>query len=70
MTVLPPPRGLLWVKPLPVEQGGGLEITCDCGTITQLTIQVDDGAVLPDHEVPFTCDGCLSTHWWTIGSAP
>ena len=64
---LPPPRSLLWIKTVPAEQGGGLEIACDCGNFTHLRIEFEDGAELEAHEVPFTCDGCLSTHWFTLG---
>ena len=65
---LPPPRSLLFVRPAPAQEGGGLLIGCDCGTTTQLVI---DGAehLTEKREMAFTCDGCHSTCWFTIGPA-
>jgi hypothetical protein len=64
--VLPPPRSLLYVRPVPAEQGGGLEIACDCGTVTQLIIEIAD-ALAETREGAFTCDGCYSVRWFTVG---
>ena len=63
---LPPPRSLLYVKPIPPEQGGGLAIGCDCGTVTQLIIEDIDRLTEPQ-EAAFTCDGCHSVHWFMAG---
>lgn len=62
----PPPRSLLYARTVPPEQGGGMEIGCDCGTITQLIID-SDGAVPALGEMAFTCGGCQSVHWFTVG---
>lgn len=65
---LPPPRSLLYVRPVPAEQGGGVEIACDCGTITQLIIE-DAGQLTEPREAALTCEGCQSVHWFTVGPA-
>ena len=60
---LPPPRSIEWVKPVP----NGVEILCDCATITVLELEIDPAA-LPSTQA-FTCDGCLSVHWFTLAAA-
>lgn len=65
---LPPPRSLLYVKPIVTEAGAGLELACDCGIVTQLII-ADTGQLaelLEVYEFAVTCDGCTSVHWFTI----
>lgn len=62
---IPPPRSLLYVRPYP-DLNNSLEIGCDCGTVTILTIEGVD-RITELHEEPFTCDGCHSTHWFTVG---
>lgn len=58
----PPPRSLLYARP---AEGGGLEIGCDCGTVTHLIID-GTGQLTGTVEMSFTCD-CLSVHWFTVG---
>ena len=62
-------RSLIAVKWLQPEQDGELRVllTCDCGSATDLTVRLDG----PVHaggqtEAAFTCDGCHTTHWFTI----
>ena len=62
-----PGRGIVFANPVPKEQGGGMLIGCDCGTSTQLVIEWDHTHPVPAQEIAFTCDGCQSTHWLTIG---
>jgi hypothetical protein len=63
---LPPPRGLIGIRPVPPEQGGGLLVTCDCATSTQWVIEGIEH-LTEAQEIPFTCDGCMSVTWFTIG---
>jgi len=45
-----------------------LRCLCDCGTVTEVTLV--SFTVIPDRspqEMAFTCDGCQSSHWFTIG---
>lgn len=62
----PPPRSLLYVKAVPAEEGGGVEIACDCGTLTHLIIEGAD-QVTEQREMAFTCAGCQSVTWFTVG---
>jgi len=64
----PPPRSLLYVRPVPAEQGGGLLIGCDCATETHLVIDGLD-QLTECREMAFTCDGCQSVTWFTVGPA-
>lgn len=64
----PPPRSLLYATAVPPEQGGGILFACDCGTATRLIID-SDGAMPALGEMSFTCDGCTSVHWFTVGQA-
>ena len=59
-------RSLLWVKPIPPEQGGGIEIACDCGGLKQLIIEGAE-ELTDRREMAFTCDGCQTVSWFTIG---
>jgi hypothetical protein len=61
---LPPPRGIISVRPVPDEQGGGVLIGCDCGTTTHLVI--DAAGLTEAREAAFTCDGCMSVSWFTV----
>jgi hypothetical protein len=63
--VLPPPRSLLGIEVIPPEQGGGLLVTCDCATSTQWVIEGLE-RLTEAQEIPFTCDGCYSTTWFTV----
>jgi hypothetical protein len=64
--ILPPPRGLLGVQPIPPEEGGGLLVICDCATSTQWVIEGIEHLTGPV-ELPFTCEGCMSVTWFMIG---
>ena len=64
--IIPPPRSLIFVKPATAEEGGGILIGCDCATTTQLIIEGAD-ELTETREMAFTCDGCHSVHWFTIG---
>lgn len=61
----PPPRSLLYATPVPPEEGGGIAVGCDCGTVTHLIIEGAGGLSGPA-EMSFTCN-CLSVHWFTVG---
>lgn len=63
---LPPPRSLVSVQPVPPEQGGGVLIGCDCGTSTHLVIEGVSN-LTETVERAFTCSGCQSAHWFTVG---
>ncbi len=62
----PPARSLLYVKPVRAEAAGGFLIGCDCGTTTHLIVE-DENTLTETQESAFTCDGCHSVHWFTIG---
>jgi hypothetical protein len=62
----PPPRSIIHVEMVPDEQGGGVLIGCDCATTTHLIIE-DADKLTEDREMAFTCDGCHSVHWFTVG---
>jgi hypothetical protein len=57
-----PSRGTASVE---VTPDGGIVVICDCGTATQLVLQVD-GSVQDGHELAVTCGGCQSPHWLTL----
>lgn len=56
--------GFEWLPPHEPGQARAL-LTCDCGTATDLTVQVD-GRLPGKAEAAFTCDGCRTTHWFTV----
>lgn len=62
----PPPRSLLWAKPYSGEGGQGIELGCDCGTTTIYLIDGTDQITEP-RDMAFTCDGCNSVRWITVG---
>lgn len=62
---LPPGRSIEWVKPAP----NGVEVLCDCATVTVLDLRDVPVGALP-LEQAFTCDGCLSVHWFTLTAVP
>jgi hypothetical protein len=43
----------------------GIEVLCDCATITVLAFEIDPG-VSGTKELAFTCDGCLTPYWYTL----
>lgn len=47
---------------------GGVEILCDCATLTELQLQIDPDA--PAQEIPFLCDGCNTVTWFTFTPKP
>ena len=65
----PPPRSLLWAKPVVTDDGPGIELGCDCGTVTVLVIADADKLTVPQ-DVAVTCDGCHSVRWITAGPVP
>jgi hypothetical protein len=51
---------------------GGFLAFCDCGTPTLVLLTTAEGTSLPPVDIPlqdlaFTCEGCLSTHWFRFG---
>lgn len=56
-----PPRSIEQVTPVP----GGVEVLCDCATITVLDLSDVPLEALP-LEQAFTCEGCLSVRWFTL----
>lgn len=66
----PPGRSLVYVRPAGTADGPGLELGCDCGTVTALYLDPETPAM----DVAVTCDGCGSPHWLAVqppaGSAP
>ena len=62
--------GIHAVWPLP--EGNGVGICCECRTQTELIIDasdVTDGVHMALPEAAFTCDGCGTTHWFTLTPA-
>ena len=59
-------RSLIGAEWLPSERDGEIRVllTCDCGTATDLTVQVVGSGVAG--EAAFTCDGCGTSHWFTV----
>ncbi|HZP54990.1 hypothetical protein [Actinocrinis sp.] len=60
---LPPGRSIERVTVTPE----GVEVWCDCAAITVLDFRDVPAAALP-LEQAFTCDGCHSVHWFTLGA--
>lgn len=60
---LPPARSIERVTPTPE----GVEILCDCATVTVLDLRDVPVAALP-LEQAFTCGGYLSVHWFTLAA--
>jgi hypothetical protein len=60
-----------WLQPDRDDQVRAL-ITCDCGTATDLTVEIRDGGEavrsVPSGsaELAFTCNGCGTSHWFTL----
>jgi len=59
----PAPRGfgIEHVRPVP----GGALLLCDCGTVTGIALSIAPD-VLGTVELAFTCDGCLTVHWFYV----
>lgn len=64
-----PGRSLVGAEFLPPERDGEVRalLTCDCGTATDLTV-VLAGTVTGGGEAAFTCDGCGTSHWFTVSA--
>ena len=64
-----PGRSLISVDFLTPVNDGDVRVllTCDCGTATDLTVQVE-GPIPGGAEAAFTCDGCHTAHWFTISA--
>ena len=60
---LPPrhDRTIEFMRPIP----GGVEILCDCATLTELELRIDPG-VTGVREIPFLCEGCQTVTWFTL----
>jgi hypothetical protein len=63
---IPPPRSLLWAKPVQTEHGPGIDLGCDCGNAYILVIDGADQLTAP-RDIATTCDGCNSVRWITVG---
>jgi hypothetical protein len=53
-----------WLQPDRDGQVRAL-ITCDCGTATDLTVEIR-GEILGGQEAAFTCSGCQTSHWFEM----
>ena len=56
----------IWALP----EGNGVGVCCECRTRTEIIIGmtgVTDLAHIDLAEQSFTCDGCGTTHWFTLG---
>lgn len=64
-----PARSLEAVEFLQPERDGEIRalLTCDCGTATDLTVRFE-GTGDGSGEGVFTCDGCGTTHWFTVNT--
>jgi hypothetical protein len=71
MTV-PSGRSLIAAEFLPPECDGDIRVmlTCDCGMSTDLTVTLKDAASGRGGEAAFTCDGCGTSHWFTVSADP
>ena len=65
-----PGRSLIGAEYLQPERDGQVRVllTCDCGTATDLTVQVE-GKIARPQDAAFTCSGCGTSHWFTIVAA-
>lgn len=52
-------RSIVYARPTPE----GIEILCDCAFTTVLVV---DGVLERAIEQAFTCDGCMTVHWFTL----
>jgi hypothetical protein len=64
--ILPPPRSLLWASPYSGEEGQGIELGCDCAAVTVYILEGLD-QMTEARDMAFTCDGCQSVRWITVG---
>jgi hypothetical protein len=65
--VTTPNHSLAAAEFLPPGRDGEIRVllTCDCGTPTDLTVRLE-GEAPASGEAAFTCDGCGTSHWFTI----
>lgn len=63
----PPGRSIVAVEFLQPDLDGQVRVllTCDCGTETDLTVEVR-GEIPGSQEAAFTCGGCQTSHWFTL----
>lgn len=64
-----PGRSLIAAEYLPPERDGQVRVllTCDCGTATDLTVEVEgDFGPGGKGEAAVTCEGCHTVHWFTV----
>ncbi len=61
-------RSVVAVDFLPPERDGQVRVllSCDCGTPTDLTVAVEGELRDGKAEAAYTCDGCGTSHWFTI----
>lgn len=55
-----------------LPEGNGVGVCCECRTQTELILDADgvtDLARIDLAEQSFTCDGCGTTHWFTLAPA-
>jgi len=65
----PPPRSLIDAQAFTNEAGQPVfRLTCDCAAVTDYVV-VDAERITEPREVAFTCGGCQSVRWVTIGPA-
>lgn len=43
-----------------------LLMLCDCGTVTELTVDIERARPGSSTQFAYTCDSCLSAHWFTV----
>jgi hypothetical protein len=62
-----PRRSLLAAVPLEAEHNDEARIwlLCDCGMSTDLRVGIS-GLPPSGAEAAFTCDGCETSHWFTL----
>lgn len=59
-----PPRRTLVHASLQVVDGQPvMTMICDCGTVTEVTL---DGGPGTGGEFAVTCDGCSTSHWFSL----
>lgn len=66
----PPRRSIIAGEFLTPDLPGQMRmlLTCDCGTATDLTIEVR-GVLPTPQEAAFTCGGCQTPYWFTLTPA-
>lgn len=57
-----PGRGLLYARPAQTPDGPGIELGCDCGTVTAVYLDPETPAM----DIAVTCEGCGTSHWLAV----